>query len=415
MGRRRVERSFMLFHDPRREVEKLRDHLASHDKPIAFLVGAGASSAVRDAAGQALDPPLVPAVAAMGDRCAEAVAALSDKHATAYAQIVAELSSTGLPNIEEILSSTRLKIVAMADTDQLSGAGRGELVEIEQAIRQTIAKAALPEEGQIPDRLPHHALARWIGRIDRASPIELFTTNYDTLLERALEDERVPIFDGFVGSRQPFFSAASLIHDAAAPGRQWTRLWKVHGSVNWARETMRNGTRRIVRGAENTDGELILPSFYKYDESRKQPYVAMLDRLGRVLTGREDTLLLTIGYSFGDQHINEVLFDALDARERMHIIALQFSDPPVEHELVKRAARRQNLLVYGPTTATVGGVSGEWHLVEPVDERTAGLLDIPFDSDAEPAVDKAPVTGRFRLGDFYWLGRFLDQIAGTDA
>lgn len=405
----------MPFHDPRREVEKLRDHLASHDKPIAFLVGAGASCSVRDASGVVLDPPLIPSVAAMGDLCAETVGALSEEHKTAYAQIVIELPSTDPPDIEEILSTTRLKVAAMTDDDELSGASRSQLVAIEQVIRQTIAKAALPEESQVPDRLPHHALARWIGRIDRACPVELFTSNYDTLLERALEDERVPIFDGFVGSRQPFFSAASLSHEDAAPGRQWTRLWKIHGSVNWAGQTMRDGTRRIVRGTENAGGELILPSFHKYDESRKQPYVAMLDRLGRVLTSREDTVLITIGYSFGDQHINEVLFDALDVRDRMHIIAMQFADPPPDHELVKRAERRHNLLVYGPTTAIVGGVSGQWHLVEPVDERTAGLLDVPFDSDAEPAVDKAPVTGRFRLGDFYWFGRFLDQIAGTDA
>ena len=178
---------------------------------------------------------------------------------------------------------------------------------------------------------------------------------------------------------------------------------------------MRDGTRRIVRGEEGAEGELILPSFYKYDESRRQPYVAMLDRLGRVLSAREDTVLVTIGYSFGDQHINAVLFDALDARERMHIVALQFSDPPDEHELAKRARRRQNLLVYGPTTAIVGGVSGEWHLIDPVDQQTAALLDIPFDSDGEPALDKVSVSGRFRLGDFYWFGRFLDQIAGTDA
>ncbi len=160
---------------------------------------------------------------------------------------------------------------------------------------------------------------------------------------------------------------------------------------------------------------MILPSFRKYDESRKQPYVAMLDRLGRVLTAREDTILITVGYSFGDEHINAVLFDALDARDRMHIVSLQFSDPPTDHELVKRAMGRPNLLVYGPAMATVGGVSGDWHLIEPVDDRTAGLLDIPFDSDAEPDPDKAPVTGQFRLGDFYWLGRFLDQITGADA
>jgi hypothetical protein len=149
-------------------------------------------------------------------------------------------------------------------------------------------------------------------------------------------------------------------------------------------------------------------------KTREQPYVAMLDRLGRVLTAREDTILVTVGYSFSDQHINEVIFDALDARERLHLFALQFSDPQDEQELVKRALRRRNILVYGPASAVVGGVRGSWRLIEPVDDRTADLLDVPFDSDAGPDAASAPVTGRFRLGDFHWFGRFLDGIAGAD-
>jgi hypothetical protein len=67
-------------HDPRREVEKLREHLASHDKPIAFLIGAGGSCAVRDSDGE----PVVPAVAALGKLCEEAVAALGDDEGRIY-------------------------------------------------------------------------------------------------------------------------------------------------------------------------------------------------------------------------------------------------------------------------------------------------------------------------------------------
>jgi hypothetical protein len=234
-------------------------------------------------------------------------------------------------------------------------------------------------------------------------------------LERALEDERIPVFDGFIGSRRPFFSPASLIHEDAAPGRSWTRVWKVHGSVNWQWAILEDGSTRIVRGDESTGGELILPSFYKYDESRKQPYVAMLDRFSRVLTAREDTVLFTIGYSFADQHVNDVIFDALDTHERLHVFALQFSDPEPEHELVTRAKSRSNLLVLGPTTAFIGGTGGEWELPEPVDDRTADLLDIPFDSEGAPMADHHALRGRFRLGDFYWFGRFLDVIAGADA
>ena len=62
----------------------------------------------------------------------------------------------------------------------------------------------------------------------------------------------------------------------------------------------------------------------------------------------------------------------------------------------------------------MGGLTAPWRLTEPVDERTADLLDIPFDSDAKPRKDEVADTGRFRLGDFYWFGRFLDRMAGAD-
>jgi hypothetical protein len=301
----------------------------------------------------------------------------------------------------------------MADGDELAGGTRDDLGKIEEKIRSTIAQFASPEEARIPDELPHHALGRWVGRITRQYAVEIFTTNYDTLIERGLEDERVSLFDGFVGSRQPYFSASSLVSDDAAPARGWARLWKIHGSVNWTRQAQRDGSTRIIRGAESATGELILPSFHKYDESRKQPYVAMLDRLGRFLTKREDAVLFTLGYSYGDEHINEVIFEALDTQPRVHLIAIQFTDPSEDEELIRRALRRQNLLVYGPSRAIVGGTLGEWRLIEPVDDRTSGFMDVPFDSDAEPEPLTATLTGRFRLGDFQWFARFLDSIAGT--
>lgn len=396
----------MPVHDPRSEVEKLRAHLATHDTPLGFLVGAGASCAVRDASGK----PLIPAVKALTDDCTKVIRGMAAPFPGILDTLIAECVSVE-PNIEELLTLVRRKIAAMAETDHLAGGTRAQLLEIEESVRRSIADAALPADDRIPTELPHHALGRWVGRITRQYAVEIFTTNYDTLIERGLEDERVSLFDGFVGSREPFFSAASLVSDEAAPARGWARLWKIHGSVNWSRRPQPDGSTRIVRGAETDSGELILPSFHKYDESRKQPYVAMLDRLGRFLTAREDAVLITLGYSFGDQHINEVIFEALDAQPRVHVIALQFSDPSDDDELVRRARRRQNLIIYAPTVAVVGGTKGGWRLVEPVEDRTADLLDIPFDSDAEPDPQVASVTGEFRLGDFAWFARFLDGIA----
>ncbi|MCU1526883.1 MAG: hypothetical protein JWP75_646, partial [Frondihabitans sp.] len=103
-----------------------------------------------------------------------------------------------------------------------------------------------------------------------------------------------------------------------------------------------------------------------------------------------------------------------DVSDRLHVISLQFGDPSEDHDLIVRAQSRKNLIVYGRTTAIVGGIRGSWRLHEPVDARTAALMDIPFDSDGAPGDEGVPLTGQFRLGDFALLGRFLDTIAGGD-
>jgi hypothetical protein len=401
-------------HDPRREVEKLRDQLASHERAIAFLIGAGGSSAVRDPNGHAL----IPAVAALGEMCADAVGKLGSEHKAVYGAIAEQVEDAPsrrprAANIEEILSAVRLAIGAMGDDDSVAGGTKAQLAEIEEAIRTTIARAALPNDERVPPKLPHHALARWVRRAERKYPVEIFTTNYDTLLERALEDERVPFYDGFAGARHPFFLGSPPSQDGE-PGRAWTRLWKIHGSVNWSWYDAPDGNRRIVRAAERPDGELILPSFHKYDESRRQPYASMLDRLRRALTERGDALLIVVGFSFSDEHLNAVIFDALENRGRLLVVALQHGDPDSDHEIAKRASSLSNLVVLGPSTAIVAGRRGEWLLQEPVDSRTAELLDIPFDSDAAPEKDDVARTGRFRLGDFNWLARFLDSMPRSD-
>jgi hypothetical protein len=398
------------FLDPRPEVEKLRDQLASHDKPLAFLMGAGTSCAPRGTD----DEPLIPAVASLTSLAVEQVRRLGDEFSNALEEMNAgieeALRSESIvrdPNIEDVLSTVRLMLQAMAPSDHLRGLSRDQMDLVEATIRSTIATAACPDETRIPDRLPHHALGRWIQRINRDWPIEIFTTNYDTLIERGLEDEYVPLFDGFVGSRQPFFHSASLADKDSAPGNSWARLWKVHGSVNWHLEG-----ERFIRGSEQTDGQLILPSTRKYDESRKQPYVAMLDCLGRFLTQRQDSLLVVIGYSFGDQHINEVIFESLRVHDRVHVIALLFEDPEEDSSLVRRSRSHHNLILYGPQYGIVGGERRAWKLMDPVDGRTAGLLDVPFDSKFVPDEEEPPLFGKFRLGDFVWFAQFLDQITG---
>jgi SIR2-like domain len=406
-------------HDPRREVVKIREHLGSHDGLLAFLAGAGTSAAVFGTD----KSPLIPTISKLSNACREAVAALGDEHAGAFEEIVSQcenaLKAAAPPdtdvrnvNVEDVLSAVRTKLSAIGDGDRISGLDRVKLEAVEQEIRTTIATAALPDAARIPERLPHHDLARWISRLGKATAIEIFTTNYDTLFERALEDQRLSVFDGFVGVRRPFFSALTLSRPKSMPGPAWTRLWKLHGSINWTMESFADDSKRIVRASESGGGELIFPSLHKYDESRKQPYVAMLDHLSRVLDNPSGALLVVLGYSFGDQHINEIIFDALDSRDRAHVFAFQFEELSDKHPLIVRAKALPNLLVYGPKTAVLGGVRLPWRLSEPVEDRTAALLDIAFDSNAVPDTEEVALEGEFRLGNFKYFASFLGSLVG---
>jgi hypothetical protein len=341
--------------------------------------------------------------------CAAAVEALGDPFKAAWAAIVGA-QPPDRQTIEDILSAVRQMGAAVLPGDTLAGLDAAQLNDLEREIQRAISRVARPPGTRVPDELPQRALARWIARVDRASPVEIFTTNYDTLFERTLEDEWVPIFDGFVGAYRPFFSPASLSREPMAPGRRWTRLWKIHGSVTWALAEAAGG-QRIVRGPEQESGELILPSLLKYEQSRKQPYVAMMDRLRRVLSEREDAILVTCGYSFGDQHINEVIFDALDGNPRLHVFALCFSDPPANSELGKAARSRPSILVLGRKRAVVGGQEGTWELNDPslLETRLEGIFD-----KTGTGSGGATVTGELKLGDFNAFGQLLDQIAGRD-
>jgi hypothetical protein len=384
--------------DPVTEVQKLRDHLSSHDKPIAMLFGAGTSCAVKATD----DKPLIPAVVALTEACEQSAISMGPPFPDAWA-LIRDSRPKDRRDIEEILSSVRQKLDAILDADKLAGLDRTKLEQLEQNIKKTIAQEVRPATARIPDSLPHEALGRWLRNMHRDTPVEIYSLNYDTLVERGLEAAWVPVFDGFVGTYEPFFSPGSLVRPDMQPGRRWVRLWKLHGSVTW-RKTGTDEDRRIVRGTELDTGEMILPSLRKYEESRKQPYVAMLDRLRRLLGEREEIVLITAGYSFGDQHINEVIIEALEVNPGLHVFALCYDEPATDGILATTAREQRKLVVLGPDSAVVGGEQGEWLVVDP--EGSAGRLADVFVLDK----GKGP-GGKLLLGDFNSFCKLLDGLA----
>ena len=350
--------------------------------------------------------PIIPAVAGLTTACEIDVSTAGSHFAAAWKAIDAHCRiTTPQPNVENILSHVRMMLRAISGSDVLCGLTRASIEEFEGIIRRTIARVVNPDSEKIPDESPHRNLAQWLAKTVRNCPVEIFTLNYDVLIEHALEAERVPIFDGFVGSYQPFFYPDSLRRSEAAPGGNWVRLWKMHGSITW-RRVGKGGRQRVVRGNPDPDGAMIYPSFEKYDESRLQPYSAFADRLSRFLE-QDDALLIVSGFSFGDEHINNLIFSALEGRPRTHVYSLHFDELPIDNDLVRRANQRPNMMVIGPKSAIIGGVRGNWLPIDPP-AFISGAFEIKDEDDGSGGTKKV---GLMKLGDFGILSGFLKAMA----
>jgi hypothetical protein len=209
------------------------------------------------------------------------------------------------------------------------------------------------------DLTPMSDLAAWAARADYRHPVEIFTVNYDLLLETALEGHGVPYFDGFVGNLRARFRTDLVEAPAGDPSgyvaSRFVRLWKLHGSVNW----VRSEDDQIVRIGQTAKGlpAAIYPSDAKYEESRRVPFLVLQDRLRRSLH-QPETIVLVSGFSFSDAHLNEMLFDAASRRERSEFVVFSYDD--ISDNLAERARRTPNIQVVGRTEAVLGGMRGEW-------------------------------------------------------
>ena len=297
-------------------------------------------------------------------------------------------------NLEQTLSRLRRLAALLEDDEHLGGLSAAESVALDEKICAAII-AAVDVAGANID--PFVKLASWAARMENLNPLELFTVNYDLLIEAGFESVGAPYFDGFVGGVEARFLPELIEpHDAPAARRLpagFVRLWKLHGSTNW-RSVGAGETWRMIRvGGPHDGASAIYPSDEKYEESRRVPFVVLMDRFRRALVEPE-TITLVSGYSFGDAHLNEMLFDAAYRHPRSEVLALCFGDLPAV--LVDRASTTRNLVALSPTDAIIDGRRAAWR-----------------PGDDVPGVFEG---GKFLLGDFARLADFLSRrVAQTDA
>ena len=211
-------------------------------------------------------------------------------------------------NLEQALSRIRQFATLLEGDSQLEGLTREAAVDLDRKVCQAIVAEVSTDTANLE---PVRQLASWASRADYHWPLEVFTVNYDLLVETAFECMRLPYFDGFVGNLRGRFHT-DLVEGTPEDPERWllrsfVRLWKLHGSVNWAWDTAtETEIVRLGSPVSSASAAAIYPSDAKYDESRRMPFMVLQDRLRRALA-QPETLTLVAGYSFGDEHLNEML------------------------------------------------------------------------------------------------------------
>ena len=401
------------YHDPVRHLKYLRQSLSQDNEAIGFFISAGCPLSVNMPDGQW---PLIPDVKSLTIHINEQF-----KANTQYQLLLKVLQEAGknVENIEDILSFLR-SLLLVSKGGVVRGLTESELLDLENKICSVIVAKL---DVTLPDQeTPYHRLCKWMGSIDRKVAVEIFTTNYDLLIEQALEDSEVPYFDGFVGSRRSFFDLRA-VEDSLIP-IHWSRLWKIHGSINWYQETEKDkegkDVKKVYRSSEIKEGasHLIYPSHLKYEESRKMPYLALIDQLNRFIR-KKSSLLILSGYSFNDGHLNDTIVNALKANPTGMVLGLMFDtyeSKNVEGELVDRypeayrlANKRHNLNIWTYDKAIIGTNTGSWSAPKH-DDYDYDIKKFIHRSDAD---DDGKFDTLIKLGDFSVFTNFLKKIIGS--
>jgi hypothetical protein len=185
-------------------------------------------------------------------------------------------------------------------------------------------------------------LMSFASRTGTRDRLHVFTTNYDRLIEFGAELAGIRLIDRFIGSLSPIFRASRLDVDLHynPPGIRGeprylegvARFTKLHGSLDWVDQDREVRRIALPFGAKQfkpylPDGcqnVLIYPNDAKDRETTDYPY-AELHRDFAAAVCRPNSVLVTYGYSFGDEHLNRVIRDMLTIPST-HLVLINYAD-----------------------------------------------------------------------------------------
>lgn len=163
----------------------------------------------------------------------------------------------------------------------------------------------------------------------------IFTSNYDLAFEYAFDNLGIKYIDGFSGFHHRYFKPETFNYDVFYPGsitagkvqriEKVVRYFKLHGSISWVSDEKRTSSNiygieempiELIKRKTKDNGDfgygnlMVYPTAVKKSYTLDLPY-SELFRHFAYCTSQPQSVLFTVGYSFCDEHFNDIIYQAL--------------------------------------------------------------------------------------------------------
>jgi hypothetical protein len=329
---------------------------------LSLLLGSGFTASI---AGQAGGAPAGMNKAVFG--CAQ------DDKVNAHAAKTALAMGRGDANIEDQLSAalsllSGLHILEHPDAsgweaaiDKVLGLFMKDILATERCIRDGLDKGPVSGGPMTRETLVSFLMS-FASRAASRERLHVFTTNYDRLIERGCDLAGLRIVDRFVGAIEPEFRSSRLQIDMhyMPPGVRGeprhlegvVHFTKLHGSLDWRYEQPRLYRTALAFGADDThppvpknprQSVMIYPNAVKDVETAAYPYADLFRDFSSGIC-QPNSVLVSYGYGYGDDHVNRIIADMLTIPSS-HLVIIAWSQKPHDRiaSFVSRVGRPQQL------------------------------------------------------------------------
>lgn len=316
---------------------------------VAFLLGAGCSSIVVDDKERGISTmlPLAKEFCAAAEGAEPWAFDASERSCLAGHGL--SLGGEYARNLERLMETLHaLRFVLRRsddDGDEEEAAKIEKMIGKVQAFLWERCTAGLFSKGDDTVLGTYESFYRRLILRDRSLPRPwIFSTNYDLFNERAMDRLGLPYANGFSGVVERRFNPSTFRYAMAEQlditNRKWSAvdgfvyLCKLHGSISWTEDDHGLFPIRELWPQSEPSKVMIFPTPSKQNSSLGSPYSDLFREFQSRIV-REQSVLITMGFAFGDEHINNIIYQALTVPTFRLII---FADPESEGDIAKLRA-----------------------------------------------------------------------------